>query len=142
MRAFGGDNRFVADYLSSEVLAALDQDARAFLHGAAVLGEFTAELCDGVLDRTDSAARLAELEHSNLFIFEAGARPVVSHPPAVRRIRGFSSPRSSRVRRCGFIDEPPVNYEREDCPSKRSATRPPPAVTSSWRSSWRSITCL
>ena len=68
VRAFGGDNRFVADYLSSEVLAALDEDGRAFLHGAAVLGEFTAELCDGVLDRTDSAARLAELEHSNLFV--------------------------------------------------------------------------
>ena len=68
VRAFGGDNRFVADYLSGEVLAALDEDDRAFLHGAAVLGEFTAELCDGVLDRTDSAARLAELEHSNLFV--------------------------------------------------------------------------
>ena len=68
VRAFGGDNRFVAEYLSGEVLAALDEDERAFLHGAAVLGEFTAELCDGVLDRTDSAARLAELEHSNLFV--------------------------------------------------------------------------
>jgi LuxR family transcriptional regulator, maltose regulon positive regulatory protein len=68
MRAFGGDNRFVADYLSGEVLAALEEDDRAFLHGASVLGEFTAELCDGVLDRTDSAARLAELEHSNLFV--------------------------------------------------------------------------
>ena len=68
VRAFGGDNRFVADYLSGEVLAALDEDDRAFLHGAAVLGEFTAELCDAVLDRTDSAARLAELEHSNLFV--------------------------------------------------------------------------
>ena len=68
VRAFGGDHRFVADYLSSEVLAALDEDERAFLHGVAVLGEFTAELCDGVLDRTDSAARLAELEHSNLFV--------------------------------------------------------------------------
>ena len=68
VRAFGGDNRFVADYLSSEVLAALDEDGRAFLHGAAVLGEFTAELCDGVLDRTDSAPRLAELEHTNLFV--------------------------------------------------------------------------
>ena len=68
VRAFGGDHRFVAEYLSSEVLAALDEDDRAFLHGAAVLGEFTAELCDGVLDRTDSAARLAELERSNLFV--------------------------------------------------------------------------
>lgn len=68
VRAFGGDNRFVADYLSAEVLAALDEDGRAFLQGAAVLGEFTAELCDCVLDRTDSASRLAELEHSNLFV--------------------------------------------------------------------------
>jgi ATP/maltotriose-dependent transcriptional regulator MalT len=68
VRAFGGDNRFVAEYLSGEMLAALEEDERAFLHGAAVLGEFTAELCDAVLDRTDSAARLAEVEHSNLFV--------------------------------------------------------------------------
>jgi LuxR family transcriptional regulator, maltose regulon positive regulatory protein len=68
VRAFRGEHRFVADYLSSEVLAALDEDAREFLHGAAVLGEVTAELCDGVLNRTDSAARLAELERSNFFV--------------------------------------------------------------------------
>lgn len=68
VRAFGGDHRFVADYLSSEVLATLDEDDLAFLRGAAVLGTFTAELCDGVLDRTDSAARLDELEHTNLFV--------------------------------------------------------------------------
>ncbi len=68
VRSFRGDNRFVAAYLSGEVLAALDEDERAFLHGVAVLGEFTAELCDGVLDRTGSAARLVVLEHSNLFV--------------------------------------------------------------------------
>ena len=68
VRAFGGDNRFVAEYLSGEVLAALEEEERAFLYGAAVLGEFTAELCDGVLDRSDSSARLAELEQSNLFV--------------------------------------------------------------------------
>jgi LuxR family transcriptional regulator, maltose regulon positive regulatory protein len=68
VRAFGGDHRFVADYLSSEVLATLDEDELALLQGVAVLGEFTAELCDSVLDRTNSAARLAELEHSNLFV--------------------------------------------------------------------------
>ena len=68
VRAFGGENRFVADYLSGEVLAALDEDSRAFLHGVAVLGEFTAELCDVVLDRSDSAPRIAELERSNLFV--------------------------------------------------------------------------
>ena len=68
VRAFGGDNRFVADYLSGEVLASLEGADRMFLHGVAVLGEFTAELCNVVLDRTDSAARLAELERSNLFV--------------------------------------------------------------------------
>ena len=72
VRAFGGDNRFVAEYLSGEVLASLEEDDRAFLDGAAVLQEFTAELCDGVMGRTDSAARLAELERSNLFVLRLG----------------------------------------------------------------------
>jgi LuxR family maltose regulon positive regulatory protein len=54
--------------LSGEVLASLDDDARAFLYGVAVLGEFTAEMCDAALDRSDSAARLVELERSNLFV--------------------------------------------------------------------------
>jgi LuxR family transcriptional regulator, maltose regulon positive regulatory protein len=68
VRAFGGDHRFVAEYLSNEVLASLDDDRRSLLHGAAVLGELTAELCDAALGRTDAEAELAELERSNLFI--------------------------------------------------------------------------
>ncbi len=68
VRAFGGEHQFVADYLSGEVLASLDDERRSFLQGVAVLGQFTAELCDQVLERVDSAQRLAELEHSNLFI--------------------------------------------------------------------------
>ena len=72
VRAFGGDHRFVAAYLSNEVFASLGEDRRSFLYGVAVLGEFTAELCDDVLDRTDSAAQLADLEHSNLFVLGLG----------------------------------------------------------------------
>ena len=68
VHGFGGTHRFVVEYLSGEVLAALDEDRRTFLEEVAVLGEFTAELCDDVLERTDSASRLAELEHSNLFV--------------------------------------------------------------------------
>jgi LuxR family maltose regulon positive regulatory protein len=68
VRAFGGEHRLVADYLSRVVLAGLEDDRRSLLHGAAVLGEFTAELCDAVLDRTDSADELAELERSNYFV--------------------------------------------------------------------------
>ena len=65
---FGGDQHFVADYLSTEVLATLDDDRRAFLQGLSVLGQFTPELCDAVLDRGDSAQELLELEHTNLFV--------------------------------------------------------------------------
>ena len=68
VQAFGGTHRFVVEYLSSEVLAALSEDHGTFLEEVAVLGEFTAELCDDVLERTNSASRLAELEHSNLFV--------------------------------------------------------------------------
>ncbi len=65
---FGGEHRFVAEYLSGEVLASLTDDRRSFLLGTAILGEFTAELCDAVLGRSDSAALLAELERANLMV--------------------------------------------------------------------------
>jgi ATP/maltotriose-dependent transcriptional regulator MalT len=68
VREFGGDNRFVADYLSSEVLVSLDDRQRSFVQGISVLGEFTVELCDAVLERTDSLEQLAELERLNLFV--------------------------------------------------------------------------
>lgn len=65
---FGGDHRYVAEYLSHEVLEALDDEHRSFLLRVAILGRFTTELCDGVLDRSDSAAVLADLEDSNMFV--------------------------------------------------------------------------
>jgi len=65
---FGGQHRYVAEYLSQEVLASLDPARRSFLLRAAVLGSFTAELCDAVLDRSASAAVLGELEESNMFV--------------------------------------------------------------------------
>ncbi len=68
VREFGGDQRFVADYLANEVIASLEEDARSFLLRASVLGRFTPELCNEVLGRSDSAAVLTELERANLFI--------------------------------------------------------------------------
>ena len=68
VREFTGDHRFVAEFLSNEVLDALDDDVRSFLLYASVLGRFTAKLCDAVLDRSDSAAMLSLLERSNLFV--------------------------------------------------------------------------
>jgi ATP/maltotriose-dependent transcriptional regulator MalT len=68
VREFGADHRFLADYLSAEAIGALDAEARTFLLRAAVLRRFTPELADDVLGRADSAAVLAELERTNLFV--------------------------------------------------------------------------
>lgn len=68
VREFGGDHRFVADYLNHEILGSLDARARWFLLHTSVLGHFTAELCDEVFARFDSASELERLEHSNLFV--------------------------------------------------------------------------
>lgn len=68
VRCFGGDHRYVAEYLSHEVLGALNPAECEFLVQAAVLGRFSADMCDGVLGRSDSAQRLSELERSNQFV--------------------------------------------------------------------------
>jgi ATP/maltotriose-dependent transcriptional regulator MalT len=68
VRAFAGSHLAVADYLATEVLDSLAPDTKDFLMRTSVLGRFTPELCDAVLDRDDSATVLAELRHSNVFI--------------------------------------------------------------------------
>ncbi|HEY2258283.1 MAG TPA: hypothetical protein VGH45_01145, partial [Solirubrobacteraceae bacterium] len=75
---FTGDHRCLAEYLSHEVLDALGPDTRSVLLRAAVLEKFTVALCDDVLDRSDSAAILTELENSNLLVAQ------LEHPEWVR----------------------------------------------------------
>jgi LuxR family maltose regulon positive regulatory protein len=58
----------VVDYLTTEVLARQTPELRSFLLQTSILGRFCGALCDAVVGRTDSAARLAELEHSNLLL--------------------------------------------------------------------------
>jgi LuxR family transcriptional regulator, maltose regulon positive regulatory protein len=67
-REFRGDHRFVADYLSREVIDALDGTARWMLLRASVLRRFTTELCNGVFGRSDCGPVLDALERSNLFV--------------------------------------------------------------------------
>ena len=68
LRAFAGSARQVADYLTDEVLTVLDPETRDFLVRTSVLDRLTPELCDAVLGREDSAAVLAELARSNMFL--------------------------------------------------------------------------
>ncbi len=74
VHAFAGSARQVGDYLTDEVLAALAPDTRVFLTHTSVLGRFTPELCDALLGREDSAAVLAELARSNMFLVALDAR--------------------------------------------------------------------
>ena len=68
VRTFGADHGQVADYLAGEVIDVLEERQREFLLQVAVLDRFSAAMCDAVLERTDSAAMVADLERSNLFV--------------------------------------------------------------------------
>ena len=65
---FTGDDRFMADYLWSELLAHLPPELMAFLTRTAVLERMSGPLCDAVLDTTGSSDILAWLEESNLLL--------------------------------------------------------------------------
>jgi LuxR family maltose regulon positive regulatory protein len=66
--AFAGDDRLIADYLQSELLARLSRGQVAFLTRTAVLDRMCGPLCDAVLGTTDSARMLQWLEGSNLLL--------------------------------------------------------------------------
>ena len=72
---FGGSDRFVTDYLRSELLGHLTPGEIRFLTRASVLDPLSGPLCDATLGRRGSARTLARFERANLFIF-----PVESHP--------------------------------------------------------------
>jgi LuxR family maltose regulon positive regulatory protein len=71
---FAGSARQVGDYLSAEVLTALDRETREFVLRTSVLSRFTPALCDAVLGREDSSGVLAELNRSNMFLVALDAR--------------------------------------------------------------------
>jgi LuxR family transcriptional regulator, maltose regulon positive regulatory protein len=66
--SFGGDDRFVSEYLESELLARISQQQRAFLTRTAVLERMCGPLCEAVLDLPGSAATLADIARSNLLL--------------------------------------------------------------------------
>ena len=66
--SFGGDDRFVSDYLESEFLSRISRRQRVFLTRTAVLERMCGPLCEAVLDVAGSAAILAELAGSNVLL--------------------------------------------------------------------------
>ena len=68
VREFGGDDRDVFDYLSSEFITSQPVERLEFMLRTSILNRFSASLCDAVLERDDSAAVLADMERSNQFL--------------------------------------------------------------------------
>lgn len=66
--AFTGSDRYIMDYLISEVVERQPQDVRDFLRQTSVLDRLTAPLCDAVTGRTDSQALLEHLDAANVFL--------------------------------------------------------------------------
>lgn len=71
--AFAGSNRFVADYLTDEVLSRQPESLSEFLLKTSILERFNASLCDAVLETNNSETRLRALERANLFIIPLDA---------------------------------------------------------------------
>ncbi len=66
--SFGGDDRFVSEYVESEFLARISRRQRAFLTRTAVLERISGPLCEAVLGLPGAGAVLAELAGSNLLL--------------------------------------------------------------------------
>jgi LuxR family transcriptional regulator, maltose regulon positive regulatory protein len=65
---FSGNNRFIGEYLTEEVLSRQTDEMRNFILGMSVLDRFSAPLADYMTRSRRSAHLLRELEHSNLFL--------------------------------------------------------------------------
>jgi LuxR family transcriptional regulator, maltose regulon positive regulatory protein len=63
---FGGDDRFVADYLKDEFLAGISVARARFLIRSSVLADLSGQSCDEVLERSGSGRVLRELARTNL----------------------------------------------------------------------------
>jgi LuxR family transcriptional regulator, maltose regulon positive regulatory protein len=68
VRQFGGENRFILDFLAEEVLTQQPAEVRQFLARTSILTRFCAPLCEAVAGPADSAAIISVIERENLFV--------------------------------------------------------------------------
>jgi LuxR family maltose regulon positive regulatory protein len=78
------DDRFIADYVRSEHLARLSPRQRRFATSSSVLHELSAEACNAVLERDDSARLLEELERVRFVVPLDRRRRLYRYPALVR----------------------------------------------------------
>lgn len=66
--AFAGSHRYIAEYLTDEVLSRQPESIREFLLQTSLLDRFNAPLCRAVTEREDADSLLESLERANLFL--------------------------------------------------------------------------
>jgi ATP/maltotriose-dependent transcriptional regulator MalT len=68
VETFGASNRHVIDYLTEQVLIALDPDGLRFMLTTSIVDTVCGPLADALTGSTGSAQQLADLERANVFI--------------------------------------------------------------------------
>ena len=68
VRRFDGNDRFVGEYFSEEVLSGHAEPVRELILKISVMERFCAAVCDAVAETSDAADILRDLERQNLFL--------------------------------------------------------------------------
>jgi len=68
IKGFKGDNRYIADYLTEEVLNRQPEHLRNFLLQTSILERLCGPLCDAITEKENSRQVLDTLEKANLFV--------------------------------------------------------------------------
>ena len=68
VRQFSGNDRFIGDYLTEEVLRRHTDEVREFITTVSILDRLCAPLCDFMAETTGSAGILRELARTNMFL--------------------------------------------------------------------------
>ncbi|PWU24373.1 MAG: hypothetical protein C5B48_06685, partial [Candidatus Rokuibacteriota bacterium] len=76
VEGFQGDDALLADYFGEQVLNRLPRGVGRFLTHTSVLEHLSGDLCDAILDSSGSAAKLRQLERSNLFLVPLDRRRI------------------------------------------------------------------
>ena len=63
-----GDQRYILDYLTEEVLQRQSQEVQTFLLCTSILERLNASLCDAIIEQTGSQQILQWIEQANLFV--------------------------------------------------------------------------
>ena len=94
-----GDQRYILDYLTNEVLWRQPQEVQTFLLSTCILEWFTAPLCDAVMQQTGSQQMLQRLERDGYRRWSSPSTCSPGRPAACRPRRGCRWP-CRRSRSC------------------------------------------